>query len=1117
VASFPRSAEEVGRTFGYHPMAADVRPLLEVVRFSRLLVVSGGVPDVIALVREVRTTADEVDLPSGLYWFSGLESTIAMVVTSNSGTSDGVAVALDAISDEDPVRAAYDWAEHLWEIGEVVPVPAFRVGDSVIVRGQGKDSEVRTRKFVAGTWIYEVRLDGRSQQVLESALESVPESGEPADWIHSEPSSVDRFGATLTRGKLDASLTDTVFSFRATRTVFRPYQFKPVLRLLHTGATRILIADEVGLGKTIEAGLIWTEFEARHAADRVLVIAPSSLVGKWQEEMAERFDFVLTELTTPGLNKFLEQHREGRLPKRFAYVTSLERLRGWDGLEELAEVPPQLDLIVVDEAHSMRNPGTKSHTLGEQLNDWADARVFLTATPVNLGNHDLASMLELLAPEDFDDPHVLELRLQPNAVLHRLEGMLLDRTVSGADRLSVLDDLKTMTFGAALMSRPGFPALQEIIARDVLTPVDVVEVRRHLSDLNALSSVITRTRKAEVDEHKALREPRMVQVEWSDAERHFYDEYVTWCVRRAEKVGMPLHFAMQMPLRLASACLPAARDAVLGSADEWSPRDEDDRDATTPASTVPPHDDLLAAAENLPDGLDSKFDLLLPVVRELVGQQKQTLLFTFSRPTLAYLRSRLSQHARVAVLHGGVAREERRRVMTAFRRGDFDILLANRVASEGLDFEFCSTVINYDLPWNPMEVEQRIGRIDRIGQREQKILVVNFYNEDTIDEKILTRVLERIGVFQRAIGALEPIIQSQLPALQDAVFDFSLTPAQRQAKADQILTAIEGTRAEAERLAGASSDLLVSNDVDVSGLERELVRAGRYLGQRELAHLVHDWAVTARAPGIVALDDTRVSLRGNPAMAEQLHDVVRRGHRMHAEVSELVHLLRDERDLTLVLDQEDARTSGGTLLTATHPLVLAAVSVPGHRQARFANVRVRDPESVVLPGRYAVVLALIEGSGERATREIWGAAADLNGREAPAEVADALLAALARGALLPAEDPTDPDELAGPVGLATDRLHHRHVVEQQRRIMEAAALAEARRLSLKEQLERRLRVIDRRMETARVRGRAGLQMFEGQRRRSLERHGESLRSLDRKGPSQLSMSYLAACYLEIAR
>ena len=95
-------------------------------------------------------------------------------------------------------------------------------------------------------------------------------------------------------------------------------------------------------------------------------------------------------------------------------------------------------------------------------------------------------------------------------------------------------------------------------------------------------------------------------------------------------------------------------------------------------------------------------------------------------------------------MHGGVTREERRRIMAEFRAGAYNFVLANRVASEGLDFEFCSAVINYDLPWNPMEIEQRIGRIDRIGQKEETILVVNFVNDSTIDERILTRLLDRI-------------------------------------------------------------------------------------------------------------------------------------------------------------------------------------------------------------------------------------------------------------------------------------------------------------------------------------------------------------------------------------
>lgn len=1115
---FVRSAEEVARSFGYHPLSTGLTELLATTRFDRLLVVGGAIPDVVASVGQLRTVV-EAELPMGLYWFSGVDSTIVMVVNAGVGSSDGAIVDVDALTEDSPLAAAYDWAESLWDDASTVAAPRFDVGEPVVTRAGGRDTEVRSRRYVAGTWRYELRLDNRSQFLTESALDEAPEYGGPVEWIRGPASTIDRFGATLTRGKLAASLTDTIFSFRATRTVFRPYQFKPVLRLLRTGAARILIADEVGLGKTIEAGLIWTELEARRAADRVLVIAPSSLVPKWRDEMEQRFDFTLGELDRKGLDQFLDRHQKGKLPNRFAYVTSLERLRSWKGLEEFDEDPPQLDLIVVDEAHQMRNVETKSYDLGMRLNDWADARVFLTATPVNLGYSDLANMLELLAPEDFDDPGVLELRLEPNAVLFRVERLLLDRGATGTDRLAVLDELKTMKFGSALMSRPDYPVLREIIGRDVLQPADVVEARRHLADLNALSSAITRTRKAEIDENKALREPHREEVVWSDAERAFYDQYLQWCIRRAEDVGMPLHFAMQMPLRLASACLPAARDVVLGEVDAWAAvQDEDDPSApTTARSSVPPHQELLAAARRLPEGEDSKFERLLTIVEGLLRQRKQILLFTFSRPTLAYLCRRLGPHARVAVLHGGVPREERREVMAAFRRGAFDMLLANRVASEGLDFEFCSAVINYDLPWNPMEVEQRIGRIDRIGQREQKIHVVTFVNDYTIDEKILTRVLERIGVFENAIGALEPIIQSELSSLQKAVYSFELDAEQKQAKADQFVTAVEAKRAEAEKLAGAAADLLVSNDVDVTGLERELVRGGRYVGQRELAHLLHDWAATANAPGIATVDDVRVTLRGNAVMADQLQDVARRGHRMHAEVADLARSLREEVDLPLVLDQENARTSGGSLLTANHPLVLAAISVPGHRQARHAHIRVADRDAIAPRGRYAVVLARVEGTGDRATRELWGSAVDLSNHRVVPEASDALLAALARGELWPADEPADPEELEAPIVRAADVLDERHTVEQQRRMDEADALTEGRRLSLNEQLKRKLAVIDRRMQTARDRGRGALHLFEGQRKRAWERHSESMRGLEQRLSADLSLEYLAVCYLEITR
>jgi superfamily II DNA or RNA helicase len=1077
------------------------------------------VPDVVDSVGETRTaSSDDVSLPRGLYWFSQINEPLVMIVGAGAPSGDGHALVAPSVEDGDPLADAYDWAEYLWESGIRVPAPRFTVGEDVVTVPGGQDSVVRARRFIRGSWSYEIRLAGRTQQVLENNLDFLPDGGDPADWTRDSPAPVSRFGATLTRGKLEGHLTDTVFSFRATRTVFRPYQFKPVLKLLQTGATRILVADEVGLGKTIEAGLIWTEFEARKAADRVLVVCPSSLVGKWQEEMEERFGFELTELAGDALERFLRRHLQGSLTGRYAYVASLEKLRTWSGLADLAELPPQFDLLIVDEAHAMRNTDTKSHALGEQLGEWADARVFLTATPVNLGSKDLANMLELLAPEDFDDAEVLELRLAPNAVLHAVERSLVEPTATRESRLVALDSLDDHVFGLALKSRPDYVLLRDVLSRDPLRHADIVEARKHLSELNALSSVVTRTRKVEVDEHKALRRPLMVEVQWTPAESDFYAEYVKWCVARADAVNMPLHFAMQMPLRLASASLPAARASVLGSAGDWRPLDEDSPDDTTPLVDVPPHPELVHAAEALSLEVDSKFDRLLPIVHQLVCDGRQALLFTFSRPTLAYLARRLDRHARVAVLHGGVKRADRRRVMADFRAGKYDILLANRVASEGLDFEFCSAVINYDLPWNPMEVEQRIGRIDRIGQVEEKILVVNFYNDESIDERILRRVLERIGVFERAIGALEPIIQTHLPDLKEAALNFKLTDAERRAKADQILTAIEAKRVSAEELAGAASDLLVSDDVDIAGLETELVRAGRYVGQHELAQLLQDWATTANAPGIdVFPDRRRMRLRGNAEMAGGLQQVAQRGDRTQAELGDWSRALLNEDDIHLVLDQEDARTSGGSLLTANHPLVRAALAVPGHRQARYAHVRVRDDSARAEPGSYVALLGLARGGGERPTREIWGAAVDMGGTPASQSVTDVLLAGLAQGALEHSLSSPQPEDVADLLGVAEDQLRTRHVLEQQRREQEAAAAVESRRLSLESQLERKLRSIDRRLETSRNRGRGNLHLLESQRRRAFERHEQLLADLSEKRESELVLGWLAACYMEIYR
>ena len=142
--------------------------------------------------------------------------------------------------------------------------------------------------------------------------------------------------------------------------------------------------------------------------------------------MEERFGFDLFPLTCEQLDETLERLEHDRLPPRFHAVCSLERMRVWPGLQRLAEIGPHFDLVIVDEAHAFRNTDTRSFALGTLLADWTDALLFLSATPLNLGNDDLFNLLSLLAPGDFDNRALLEERLRPNAVLNRV-GVNADR------------------------------------------------------------------------------------------------------------------------------------------------------------------------------------------------------------------------------------------------------------------------------------------------------------------------------------------------------------------------------------------------------------------------------------------------------------------------------------------------------------------------------------------------------------------------------------------------------------------------------------------------------------------------------------------------------------------
>lgn len=1097
----------------YHPVLGDSDREISAARPARLLIVGDRVPDTVASAAATRQIESvSVTLPMGVYIFDDQSQVEVMVVAVGGSPASPATTGWD--DEEHPLASAYDWLGAWWEDAAAVPSPLFDVNAHAITRGAGQEAVVRSRDYDRGQWWYRIRVDGRTVTVAERDLQLPEIDDDPYEWIGRPAAPADRFAATLTRAKLRERLTDTIYSFRATKTIFRAYQFRPVIRLLQTGQLRLLIADEVGLGKTIEAGLVWTELDARRQADRVLVVCPSMLVPKWRAEMQERFDYELLDLDRRRLDEMLERIEEDRMPSRFAAVCSLERLRVWDGLQDLAELAPRFDLIVVDEAHAFRNSETKSYALGALLSDWADALIFLSATPLNLGNDDLFSLLELLAPGEFDDRYVLEQRLEPNAVLHAVSASLFDSDVSNSERLSRLRSIEGLDFGPAVATRPEYTELVELLEQERLSPSQIALAKRLMGQLHALSAVVTRTRKVEVQEKKAVREAIAIPVNWTDPEAEFYSAFERWQIDRARALRLPVGFVTQMPLRLASTCLPAARDRVLNWRDELGDEDfdagADDSgwDITTPPSEV------LDLAKRLGD-VDTKFDAFLVRLRPIVHSGRRVLVFTFSRRALAYLRTRLAEEFRIDVMHGGVDRDDRHEVMRRFREHEFDVLLASRVASEGLDFEFCSAVVNYDLPWNPMEVEQRIGRVDRFGQLEEKILVLNFHTPGTIESDIVERVHQRIGVFKDSIGELEPILQSRMADLRRTMFDFNLTESERQRRLDEVLTAIEEQRLALDDVETAASYLSSTDSAEIDGLEKDLLTSGKYIGQPELVHLLQDWA--AYAPGAhckVDSSGTHLSFRGTAAMEIHLRGVQSAGERSRSEIDHLAKAMLDERELILCLDQEHARKTGHQLLTANHPMVRAALRVPGSAQSRFAEVRLET--EAVTPGRYLVIVAIAQWTGLRPSAEFWTSAVELSsGRATDDAVGSALLAALAESQILQGK-PSGVD-LDAALREAERALRRRHEDEAERRSAMNKALVETRRISLRETHSRKVAQIERRITTLRERGSTGVvHLQEAQRANQDRLLREAEERLEQGLSGSMDVETIAVAVVEVA-
>lgn len=628
---------------------------------------------------------------------------------------------------------------------------------------------------------------------------------------------LDEFHSYLTALQIRYPGLSMLYSLNAARVDFIPYQFRPVLKFIRSDRPRLLIADGVGVGKTIEAGLILRELQARREIKSVLIICPRPLVTerKWQIEM-RRFDERFVHMDGPTLRHCInEMDLEGVWPGRHQRIIipySLfdeTLLYGSDGKRKrqkgLLNLDPHpcFDLVIVDEAHHIRNQDTFRHKAVRFFCDNAEAVIFLTATPIQLGNHDLFVLLNTLRPDLILDQESFKHMSEPNPSIN--EAVSLSRSQEpgwAAQAKEALDNAVRTSWGQSILRHnPEFNRVNERLADGNIGSDERVQLITDLEALHTFSGIINRTRRRDIGEF-TVRKPETVTVEFTPSQKDLHDELlkVQAEILGRLRAGVSVDFMMTTIRRQAASCLfglaPFLEEILSRHLDELSWEEADNTEVIPTSDAVDgikPHiQAVLEKARNL-DPYDPKLDALRKII---VDKQKlpnnRVMLFSSFRHTLHYLYEHLKTEGfKVGLIHGGTPDEERIELRNRFelppgQDDSLDILLFSEIGCEGLDYQFCDCIVNYDLPWNPMRVEQRIGRIDRKGQKSESVAIFNLTTPGTVDADIYERCLMRIGVFDRALGGSEEILGEITKEIRNIAENFSLNETERGEQLQQL-------------------------------------------------------------------------------------------------------------------------------------------------------------------------------------------------------------------------------------------------------------------------------------------------------------------------------------------
>lgn len=643
-------------------------------------------------------------------------------------------------------------------------------------------------------------------------------------------------------------LANTGGELSNSRTDLLPHQILLTHDVVAATRRRLLIADEVGLGKTIETGMIVRELVARSEADRVLIICPAGLIRNWRDELRDCFRLHFEVLGEDFIDRTAEAWEHHK-----RVIASIDTLKRPQRMERLL-AGPRWDIIIFDEAHHLsrsragnRTNATQNYRLAEALRGQTRDMLFLSATPHQGNSFQFWSLIQLLDDQLFDTPDTM---LDHRGLLNRVMFRRTKREVTDAEGEPIFmrRQVHTQKFPLAARERAFYDSLTEYL-REGYNAAGIGQ-EKTTSQQRAIGFVMATFQKIMASSPRAIRQAlrrrllallarQQMALESRYAGKAFPSEIAERIVRIQEEMR---RLAAEILSLSPTTAQRADADAYIAqikqrlarkAAEEttsWSlDNDEESEDAVYIDANIPNEIGKVRELVRLvPEGTDRKFDTLVRAIESIRRQfpEEKFIIFTQYLETLKFLREELGklyQIEKIATVKGGSLEDKIAAIESFWKSDGAQFLVSTSAGGEGINLQVCHILFNYDLPWNPMAVEQRIGRIHRYGQRDTA-QVYNLVAEDTVEEHIYSLLEQKLWEIAQTIGRVDLMTGEVMEDFRSEILGFlgsspnyqelyktALIDRDYRRTEREIKEAIEKARRASEALRSLTQDLNAFN------------------------------------------------------------------------------------------------------------------------------------------------------------------------------------------------------------------------------------------------------------------------------------------------------------------